>query len=571
MNHTQTTLQTALLALGLLSAGAVWSQALPPTGFTPEPRREASPIAAPAQPRTAPASAAAVTVTVTGFTFTGNVTISSEELQGVVAASVGKKFDLAGLDKVADSVSRHYRTKGYTVARAYLPAQQSANGVIQLAIIEGRYGAANIKNTSKINDERLRLTLANNLCDVRDGKDCVGKTVLDAGLERAVLLIKDLPGVTATASLKPGQALGTSDLDLEVKLTKSTAYSLGYDNYGTPATGVNRINAGADLNNLRNDGDQLSLGVATTTTTDTKTGSATYTMPLGYRGQRMGVAFSRSQYRLGAGFSATQSVGTSNALSAFTSYPIQRSVNQTLYVRAAGEIRSAVNEVRLVGTSFRSNATVFRLGLNGDHVDSTYGGGYNVYGLTLSHGYTGTNDPADATGARSAGNFSKISYSFARQQALNGPATLYGNVNGQIASKNLDGSEQTGLGGPGSARGYGGEAGGSTGAGATIELRYTSPIEIGSELSNITYAAFVDRGWVRYYESQITAGAQNSRSLSSYGLTVTLQSQAKVPTPTSSGYYMRAMYGMHSMRADQQSAITPSSKGKFWLQAGYSF
>ncbi len=570
MNNTQTTLQTALLALGLLSAGGVWSQALPPVGQTPESRREASPISAPV-PSRAPAASGAIIVKVTGFTFTGNTSISTEELQSVVAPNVGQTFDFAGLDKVADSVSRHYLAKGYTVARAYLPAQQSANGVIQLAVIEGLYGAVNIKNTSDVNDERLRLTVANNLCDIKDGKDCVGKNVLDAGLERAVLLVKDLPGITATASLKPGTALGTSDLEIETKLTKRTAYSVGFDNYGTPATGVARINVGADLNNLGKGGDQISLGIATTTTTDTKTGSASYSVPLGYRGQRLGVAFSRSQYRLGAGFSATQSHGTSNALSAYTSYPLQRSVNQTLYIRGSVEVRSAVNSVDLVSSSFRTNANVARLGLNGDHVDSIYGGGYNVYGLTLAQGYSGTNDPTDATGARSAGRFGKVNFSLARQQALNGPVTIYSAFNAQLGNKNLDGSEQTGLGGPSSARGYGGEAGGSTGAGGTLELRYTRPIEFFSELSNITYAAFVDRGWVQYYQTPIAVAAQNSRSLSSYGLTLTLQSQAKVPTPTSYSYYLRAMIGLHSMNPDQLSGPDPASKGKFWIQGGFNF
>jgi hemolysin activation/secretion protein len=573
MNSTRTTtLKAALISLGFLSVGGAWSQALPPVGQTPELRQEASPISAPAQPR-APVANTAITVKVTGFTFTGNTTINTEELQRVVAASVGQALDLGDLDKVADSVSRHYRSKGYTLAKAYLPAQESANGIIQLAIIEGQYGAINLKNTSDINDERLRLTIANNLCDLADGKDCVGKTALDIGLERAVLLIKELPGVNATASLKPGSAVGTSDLELEIKPAKRTAYSLGFDNYGTPATGVTRLNAGADMNNLRRTGDQLTLGIATTTTANTKTGSAAYSEPLGYRGQRVGLAFARSQYRLGAGFSASQSVGTSNALSAFTSYPIRRSLNQTLYVRGSVEVRSAINEVRLepVESYFRSNANVVRVGLNGDHVDSIYGGGYNAYSLTFSQGYTATNNSADATGARSAGRFGKISYSLARQQALNGPMTLYGNINGQMANKNLDGSEQTGLGGPSSARGYGGEVGGSTGSNATIELRYTTPIQIGSELSNITYAAFVDRGWVRYYERQITVGVQNTRALSSYGLTVTLQSQAKVPTPTTWGYYARAMYGWHSMQADQQSGVEPTSRGKFWLQGGVNF
>jgi hemolysin activation/secretion protein len=309
----------------------------------------------------------------------------------------------------------------------------------------------------------------------------------------------------------------------------------------------------------------------------TTTGSAGYSVPVGYRGQRVGIAFARSQYRLGGDYKNTLSHGTSNALSAYTTYPIIRGVNQSLYARASVEVRGAVSSVDSLNgvlneqSSFKSNANVARLGLNGDNVDSLGGGGYTVYGLTFSQGYIGTNDPNVAKTVRSAARFGKFSYNLARQQALTGPVTLYAAINGQAGNKNLDGSEQTGLGGPSSARGYGGEAGGSTGANGTIELRYTTPIQIADELPNLTYGLFWDRGWVQYYQTPLNTTDANTRSLSSYGLTLTLQSQAKVPTPTSMGYFLRAMIGAHSMAAGQTSNVDPRSKGKFWLQGGLTF
>ena len=516
-----------------------------------------------------------VSVLVKGFRFQGNVTIPSEELQTFVAASVNKQLDFGALDTLADSISRHYRVKGFTVGRAYLPAQQSTDGFIQINIIEGHFSAINLKNTSAIKTERIEQTLANNLCSVGNNKDCVGKLIQDQGLERAVLLLKDLPSVTAAVNLKPGIVTGTSELDVEVRATKPSAYTVGFDNYGSPSTGSNRINASADLNNLRHLGDQLSLGVATSLLTTTKTGSANYSMPFGYEGLRIGVSYARGQYRLGAGFSATQSHGLSNALSVYSSYPLLRSVNRSAYIRGSGEIRGAVNNVDTVGTSFKTNANVVRLGLSGDHVDSFWGGGYVVYSTTFSSGYVGNSDPSDSgvNGARSAGRFSKMAYSVARQQAVAGRLTFYSAINGQSASKNLDGSEQTGLGGPSSVRGYGGEAGGSSGANATIELRYSSVLNIGDHTNQMTYGLFVDRGWVRFYEVVPTGTAAttaNSRAIGSYGLTVTLQSQSHAtPTPTSWGYFLRGMYGLHSMK--DPSVIDPSSKSKLWIQGGVNF
>jgi len=579
--HTLRVLPAALLAIGVMTSAVELAQAqsLPPAGQlgggAQIPVQEDKPIQAPLPaPRTAAGTASVV---VNSFTFIGNTVISSQELQSTVADSIGKTLDFAALDALTNKVSRYYRSKGYTVARAYLPAQQSAGGAIQIAIIEGRFSKINLSNTSEVSNDRLQQTLIHNLCDTADGKDCNGKLIQDSGLERAILLVKDLPGVTATANLKPGAEVGTSDLDVSTITTKSNVYSLGFDNFGAPSTGTTRLNAGVDLNNLSNNADQLSLGIATTSKTQTKTGSITYSLPIGYYGQRVGASFSRNQYRLGAGFDATQTHGTSNALSVFTTYPVIRSVNSSLYARLSGETRGADNSVDLVNAHFHTNANVIRGGINGDNIDSFGGGGYTTYGLTLSEGYLGLSDYAgdsSASGANTAGRFGKVNYSIARQQALTGPLTLYAALNGQQASKNLDGSEQIGLGGPSSVRGYQGEAGGSTGANGSIELRYTTPVQIQSELANVTYGLFYDRGWVQYYQTVPTAttpGTANSRSLSSVGLTLTLQSQARVPTPTSVGYFLRAMYGQHSMALSQQSVINPSSKSQFWIQGGVTF
>jgi hemolysin activation/secretion protein len=573
-------IQILVIATGFFAETA-WSQALPQAGQVNKnaelavPLREANPVAnIPPLPLPRENLPDGVSLVVKGFRFYGNVAIPTADLQALVAPSINKQLDFPALDLVVDGISRYYRVKGFTVGRAYLPAQQSTDGVIQINIIEGHFGAINLKNTSAIKNQHVEQVLANNLCSVKNNKDCVGKLIQDEGLERAVLLLKDLPSVTAAVNLKPGVVTGTSELDVEVRATKPEAYSVGFDNYGSPSTGVTRINTSADLNNLRHIGDQLSLGIATSTLTSTKTGSASYSMPVGYQGMRTGLSFARSQYRLGAGFSATQAHGLSNALSAYASYPLLRSVNRSTYIRASAEVRGAMNNVDAVGTSFKTNANVLRLGVSGDHVDGFGGGGYVVYSTTLSSGYVGSSDPSDssATGAHSSGRFSKWVYSLARQQALTGGLTLYGALNGQQARKNLDGSEQTGLGGPSSTRGYGGEAGGSTGANATIELRYSSTLVIGEEVNHLTYGLFVDRGWVRFYEVVPTGTSSttaNSRALGSYGLTLTVQTNAKVPTPTSWGFFLRTMYGLHSSK--DLSTTNPSSMSKFWVQGGVNF
>ena len=553
---------TALATMALTSTAA-WSQALPAAGQQPAgvPARDGATVQISPMATSALASAAtAVSVDVAGFKFVGNRSVPGVLLESQLTEFVGKKLDLAGLDKAADRISRFYRAKGYTVARAYLPPQHSADGVIQIAVIEGQYSAINLKNASSISNDRLQKTMAANICDGAMVDNCKGQNIQDKGLERAVLLIKDLPGVTATANLKPGAAVGTSDLDMTVTNTKTRAYNIGIDNYGAKSTGEVRLNASADLNNLAGDGDQLSLGLATTTAKGSNTGSIAYSAPFGYNGTRLGVAAARSQYRLGAGFESILSHGTSNALSAFISHPVLRSVNSSLYLRGVVESRKMTDSIDLTGVRYKKSAQAFRGGFNGDNVDSLGGGGYTVYGATLTSGNITTDDANDALQAKTAGRFSKISYNLARQQALSGPVTLYGSLSGQQASKNLDPSEQIGIGGPGGVRAYASEAGGSTGAIGSVELRYTTPLAL-STPTNLTYALFVDRGWVKIYQNQFAGSpALNTRSLGGYGLSATMQNKE---------YYLRAMWAAHA--ASEKSTVNPDSNSRFWLQGGLSF
>lgn len=547
------------------------SQTLPPPGqFVPTamPKRQdaliqpsnALPTGATAlSPTSTPQST--VTVKVKGFAFKGNDSISNEQLQVLVFPYVGKQLDFPMLEQLADVVTKYYRSKGFPIARAYIPSQQIGNGLINIAIVEGRFGAIEIKNDSPVSDERIRQTIAQNFCP---GVNCIGKVIKDDSFERGLLLLRDYPGLAVKTYQKPGQISGYSNLFIEASETKAQVYGLSVDNYGIPATGTSRLNFSADLNGFYTDGDQLSMSLATTTTTATRTGGISYNVPWGYKGLRVGGAFARNQYRLGGAYTPLQSYGISGALSTYALYPLVRTLNRSLFIRGSFEMSSYTNTVGASNSIAKGNANAIRIGFNGDSVDSWGGGGYTAYGFVISQGYVSgvsSNDP-------SAGRYGKFTYSLARQQALKGPMTLYGSLSGQVGNKNLPGSEQTGIGGPSSVRGYSGEAGGSTGASASIELRYTQPLEIGA---NITYGAFLDRGWVRYYEQPTNLSQANSRALSSYGLSLTIQSQPAIPTPASINYFARMIVGWHPMGAADISVVDPTSRSKFWIQGGMSF
>lgn len=501
---------------------------------------------------TAPGAKSMAAIKVAGIRFTGNTVMSEPELQALVAEANGQSMDLTGLEAVAAKVSKAYRAKGYTVARAYIPAQQSRDGVIEMAIIEGRFGEVIVNKDSPLNADLVRGILNANLCTT-DSLDCKGQLVTNDASDRALLLLRDIPGMTAQATLEAGKAVGTSNYVVNVKTVKSEAYSVGYDNYGAPSIGKNRLNFSADLNNLTGKGDQLAFDVATMGTKQL-TGGVSYSLPVGYMGTRAGIGYAHSVSRLGGSLASANATVMGDSASVYALHPIIRSLNASLYVRGAAEVGGG--KITINGNTTKSDTTTMRLGLSGDKLDGY--GGYNAYGLNSASGHFG--DQLSGTNGR----FNKLGYNFSRQQAIAGGFTLFGSLYGQIANAQLPAGELISIGGPNGVRAYaGGEGGNSVGGVGTLEARYTqvlAPSAGARRASLITYALFADRGWSDNFRAPGSAVAP--RAIGGTGVGVTL---------TSPEYYLRASLARHGNTGIDASQIDPNSKSQFWLQAGLNF
>jgi len=107
---------------------------------------------------------------------------------------------------LADRVSTYLRGKGYPLVSAYLPAQDVTDGRIEIAIVEGRIqqGANGIvlrpDSAVRMSQSRLRA--------IAEAAVDPGQPARQRDLERAVLLINDLPGVAARGALERGDEPG---------------------------------------------------------------------------------------------------------------------------------------------------------------------------------------------------------------------------------------------------------------------------------------------------------------------------------------------------------------------------
>lgn len=440
---------------------------------------------------------------------TGETLFPEAALVAAAGFKPGSQMDLRDLRDMAARISRYYNRRGYVVAQAYLPAQDIQDGAVTIAVVEGRYGKIGLRNRTRLSDRRAR--------DILAGLDS-GSPVAIAPLERRLLLLSDTPGVQVRSTLSPGAVVGTSDLTVDLTRGPLVSGSIDADNAGDPYTGAYRLGATVNLNDPTGHGDLLSLRVMSSFD-GLNYGRLSYQTQI--QAATVGVAYSALNYRLGGPFSSLQASGTAEIASIFASYPLIRSYDNNLTALVNLDDRTFQDKIGSTSSITDKTAVVLTAGFSGDHRDRFAGGGSMQYGLAWSFGNLDIRTPAaridDAAGARSNGQYGKLTYSVSRQQAVAGPLSLFAGIRGQVASKNLDISEKMELGGAYAVRAYPeAQIYGDEGYVATLEARLLLPSPT-SVPGRVQLIGFVDTGSASANKSPWFAGP-NRETVSGTGV-----------------------------------------------------
>lgn len=460
-----------------------------------------------ADERTAPAAPAdpGMRLKVQGFRIDGNKVFDSAQLLPLLSDLNGSEQDLAGLRAAADRITAYYHEHGYLLARAFLPPQDIEDGLVRLEVMEGRYGQIVLQNKSRAFDGVLRQPLS---------KLRSGEAVHSAELESSLLLLNDIPGAEAKGTLQPGTEPGTTDLLVEAEPGPLVGGSLEADNYGGYYTGEYRLGGSFYLNNPLRLGDQLSLRVLGSDKRQ-RYYRAGYQLPAGPWSTRVGVSYSDMGYHLGKDFAVLEAHGRASIRSVFVSQPLLRGRTFNLSAQLQYDDKRLRDEMDLFETNVGKRVGLWTAGVNGNGQDNVFGGGQTMFSASYSTGRLRIDDPLtefiDQISAGTGGSFSKMNLSAARLQRLSDRFQLYGQVNAQWASGNLDGSEKFGMGGPYGVRAYAlGAGSGDQGWQASLELRYA--VAPGWQLS-----AFVDKSVVDINKQPWTR-ERNTRRLTGAGI-----------------------------------------------------
>jgi len=448
---------------------------------------------------------------VSAFQITGNTLFDTPTLHALVADAEGTNLTFAQLAERVARITGYYRSNGYPLARAILPAQTIQSGVVRVEVIEARYSKVRLENTSRVNQSLLDATLA----PVRQGQ-AIGQTTLDHSL----LLLSDIPGTAITATLQPGDELGTSDLLVNVAPGPTVDGNVVLDNYGNRYTGEAHIGATVNFNNPLHHGDVLSAS-ALSSGEGLNYGSLAYNTLLNGQGTRMGASYSALRYELGGSLDPLDGHGTAQVASAWTSHPFVRSREVNVYGLVQYDrlqLRDRIDSSAIRSDRHLGNA---RVSVNADVHDEWLSSAISTWSVGWTLGRVGFDDAAarsaDAASAGIEGRFSKWTVGLSRLQALTAVDALYLAFSGQWANDNLDSSEKMIAGGPYTVRGYDmGALSGDSGYQGTVELRHDLAF---AWMSQGRYQAivFVDSAHLTLNESPWMTG-KNEATVSGAGV-----------------------------------------------------
>ena len=516
----------SVLLLALCKAVPTWAaQSLPDAGSLQQGAPMDPPARLPVPGRLLPDQAASEapaeagpTVTVRRFVLDARVSLDAAVLQAAIAPYLNRPLNYQDLLAAARAVALAYRQAGWVVS-AVLPEQDISDGEVRIAVAHAVFGGVAMRGGEavglRIQDVEAYVTT----------QQTPLQPLRTNGLERALLLIDDLPGLSATGVLRAGQYAGETDLLVQLEPTDRQSGELSLDNTGARSTGYQRAVSNWSKAGVLTRGDQFSANLIHTFTSYQSDGSdyqrVSYSLPVGYEGSRLALGGSVFSYRLvSSEYSGLGFYGDSDAWDLELTYPLVRHQNKNLYLLGRVEQKHFDNEGGGITVS-RYRVEERSWGLRANLYDDVGAGASSAASLIVSSGLLDLRESptqsTDATTTATNGTFTRLRYSLARDQGLGRGFSVFAAVNGQTADKNLDSSVKFYLGGSNGVRAYpSSEGSGYQGFVLNLEARW-------KPTADWQLAALYDYGYVTVNHDNSYSGAStlNEYDLKGYGLSAT--------------------------------------------------
>jgi hemolysin activation/secretion protein len=488
-------------------------------------------------PFTAPAGSEKITFVLKDITLEGLTIYKPGDIKTVYAPKINTKISLKDVYAIAATLTAKYRNDGYILTQVIVPPQTIADGTVKLRVVEGRI------NQIKVDGPGAQGTNAD-IINLYVSRLKSQNVLNNQSLERTILLINDLPGVTAKSVLSPSTTTdGASDLTIFVD-RKAADANVKVDNFGSRFLGRWEALAGASLNSALGYNERISAQMAYAPSDqgfepELLYGELSSSVPVGAYGTSLEFNIGKSRTEPGNFLDQFNVKGTSY----FTGMKVQQPIIRTRALNVSSSLgldRKSTKTKSNVDTNKDDDLTSLRLGGHVDVIDTLFSAAVTSANIEISHGLTilgasETGDPdlsrpdADVTYTKFTGNLTRL-------ERIANDIALQTSIKGQLSNAALLSAEEFGLGGMNSiGRGYDpSEITGDDGIAGSMELQWSTPYAV-TWLDNYTVYGFYDIGKVM--NSDATASIIQTESLASVGagiradITKTAHTEFMVATP----------------------------------------
>jgi len=439
----------------------------------------------------------------------GSTLYSKRRFSKLFKKYMRKKISLGHVYDIAQTITNMYRNDGYILSKAVVPPQQIDRGIIRIDVIEGFVDKVNVQG---------EVTGPRKLLNWYRKKLLKSKPLLAKDLERYLLLVDDLPGLSVKSVLTPSELQpGATDLTLILE-NKKYNVGVGFDNRGSKFNGPIQFSGNGNTNSLLGLYERIGFQGAITKNPDQLMFlSGFYEMPVSSEGTKIYFSGAVSKSEPGDDLEIFDVKGDSTTFTFRATHPFIRSRAENLNAFIGFTSRNSTTEF-LGDTDSKDKLRIANLGLSYDFVDSYRG--VNLLSINWSQGL----DLLDASeqGAsklsRPEGTsaFTKFSGEALRLQQLAPSWMLLGAISWQYSLEKLLASEEFGVGGSQFGRGFdSSEITGDHGVAFKLELQKAFQIKK-PYMQDIQAYTFFDYGTV-WNRIQTSTGS-SKQDLSSIGL-----------------------------------------------------
>ncbi len=419
-----------------------------------------------------------------GVIVAGTQVFEPQEFLPLYQHLLGRHVTREQLQQVADAITQHYRDAGFILSQAILPAQPVSFGIVQLQVVEGYISRAQLAGDA--GDRGVIKAYLDKITAIRP--------LRAMRLQRYLLLINDLPGVSAHFKMRPLPQAGAYELTAFVNRRKHHV-ALGIDNRGSERLGPGRGSLSVNWYSLFRRHEHIGMWLRSSTDAEElKNVAAAGAWPVGAEGQMLLASGSYTDAEPGGALQGTQTEITAARFILGYEFSAIRRRGHSLALRGRLKFYDSKTDQR--GSRIRED-NLRSLKLAGDYIWSSKKTAVRGF-VQLSQGIDGLGAEKFTAPGRSNADrvidFTKAEMELTYVTELTAASSVLLQLMAQYTDDVLPFSEYFSFGGRYVGRAYDpAELSGDRGAAFKLELRYDTKVRAGP-VSKIQFYAFYDTG-----------------------------------------------------------------------------